>query len=319
MSKRAILDGGSSNQLRDLSTPETVKGTVHALASWILAFAHNGDGYGFPFDVPYLTFYDRVLEVDKVLRSASPNWPVKKRGPLGTLKRLKEILDIVVASEHTAEFRKIVAETKRDQRIFEQLRSALRICPKGGTQRRNDDGASDLLSSSRHKGLLQDLRRSLKRKARRDGSQKACQIVVDHLDKYRDYLFGHVLKKRPKKIVVPRTNNVQESLFRTIKRQCRRLHGRGHVRRDIDEMLEAAPLVLNLRNTSYCETVYGGTDFQSIADRFSAVDPSVPTQLLKGWRQEKLSVRLPRKFEREKSLPKRLARFIGVAFKELRK
>jgi hypothetical protein len=110
----AILDGGSSDQLRDLSTPEAVKGTVHALASWILAFAHNGDGYGFPFDVPYLTFYDRVLEVDKVLRSASPNWPVKKRGPLGTLQRLKEILDIVVASEHTAEFRKIVAETKRD-------------------------------------------------------------------------------------------------------------------------------------------------------------------------------------------------------------
>ena len=167
--------------------------------------------------------------------------------------------------------------------------------------------------------MLQDLRRSLKRKARRDGSQKACQIVVDHLDKYRDYLFGHVLKKRPEKIVVPRTNNVQESLFRTIKRQCRRLHGRGHVRRDIDEMLEAAPLVLNLRNASYCETVYGGTDFQKIADRFSAVDPSVPAQLLKGWRQEKLSVRLPRKFEREKSLPKRLARFIGVAFKELLK
>jgi hypothetical protein len=315
----AILDGGSNNQLRDLSTPEAVKGTVHALASWILAFAHNGDGYGFPFDVPYLTFYDRVLEVDKVLRSASPNWPVKKRGPLGTLQRLKEILDIVVASEHTAEFRKIVAETKRDQRIFEQLRSALRICPKGGTQRRNDDGASHLLSSSRHKGLLQDLRRSLKRKVRRDTSQKACQIVVDHLDKYRDYLFGHVLKKRPEKIVVPRTNNVQESLFRTIKRQCRRLHGRGHVRRDIDEMLEAAPLVLNLRNASYCETVYGGTDFQKIADRFSAVDPRVPAQLLKGWRQEKLSVRLPRKFEREKSLPKRLARFIGVAFKELLK
>ena len=98
----SILEVQSTKDYRHLSTPEAVQGTVHALASWILAFSHNGDGYGFPFDVPYLTLYDRIVDVDKVLRAASPNWSVKKRGPLGTLKRLKEILDIVVASEHTA-------------------------------------------------------------------------------------------------------------------------------------------------------------------------------------------------------------------------
>lgn len=315
----SILDGRSSRQLRELSTPEAVKGTVHALASWILAFSHHGEGYGFPFDLPYLTLYDRVLEVHQVLCEARADWCVKKRGPLGSLKRLKEILEIVVASEHTAEFRKIVAETKRDQAIFSKLRRALRICPKGGTQRRNDEGASNPLTRSRHQVLLDDLRRSLKRKARSGSSADACQIVVDHLDKYWDYLFGHVLKKQRKKIVVPRTNNVEESLFRTIKRQCRRLHGRGHLRRDIEDMFEAAPLVLNLKNASYCETVYGGTDFQSIASRFSAVDPSVPTELLKRWRRDKQTVRLPRKFARHKGLPQRLARFIGVAFKQLMK
>jgi hypothetical protein len=168
--------------------------------------------------------------------------------------------------------------------------------------------------------VLTELRESLERKARGgSASQKACNIVVEHLDKYWDYLFGHRLEKRPEKIVVPRTNNVEESLFRTIKRQCRRLHGRGHVCRDIDDMLEAAPLVLNLRNASYCEIVYGGTNFQSIAERFSAVDPNAPTQLLKNWRQDKISVRLPRKFERLTSLPQQLGRFIGVAFKELQK
>ncbi len=84
-------------------------------------------------------------------------------------------------------------------------------------------------------------------------------------------------------------------------------------------MFEAAPLVLNLSNASYCETVYGGTDFEHIAARFSAVDPRVPTELLKGWRQDKRTVRLPRKFERHTQLPQRLARFIGVAFKQLLK
>ena len=315
----AILDVRSINTLRNLSTPESVKGTVHALASWILAFSHNGDGYGFPFDLRYLTLHDRILDVNEVLDELGAIDSLARRGPLGTLRRLKDILDTVVASEHTAEFRTIVTEMKQDQNIFERLRNALRICPKGGTQRRNDDGVSNLLSASKHKTLLKDLRRSLKQKARRGTSPKACNIVVEHLDKYWDYLFGHVLKTGSKKIVVPRTNNVEESLFRTIKRQCRRLHGRGHVCRDIDDMLEAAPLVLNLRNTGYCEIVYGSVDVQRIADRFSQIDPGIPAQLLKKWRRDKLLVRLPRKLERLTRLPQRLARFIGVAFKELQK
>jgi hypothetical protein len=175
------------------------------------------------------------------------------------------------------------------------------------------------LSPARHKAELKKLRKSLKRKARRGPSQKACNIVVAHLDKYSDFLFGHVLRKRSGKMMVPRTNNVEESLFRTIKRQCRRLHGRGRLCRDIDDMSEAAPLVLNLKNTSYCETVYGGTGLQRIAERFSAVDRRLPTQLLKTWRRDKLLVRLPRKFESLKNLPHRLAGFIKVVFKVLQK
>ena len=199
----SILDVQSTQELRNLSTPEAVKGTVHTLASWVLAYSAGGDGYGFPFDLPYLTFYERVLQVDQALRAARANGSVQKRGPLGSVKRLQEILEIVVASEHTAEFRRIVSETKRDQKIFAQLRGALRICPAGGTQRRGDEGTSNLLSASRHRKLLENLRRSLKRKARRGASQKACEIVVEHLDKYWDYLFGHVLKNGRKRLWYP--------------------------------------------------------------------------------------------------------------------
>lgn len=313
-----ILAATSTEDLRRLSSPEAVKGALHALASWILAFSHCGDGYGFPFDVPYLTLYDRILEVNEVLRQVSATWSVQKRGPLGILKRFKEILDLVDASQYTTEFRVIVAEAKRDQKIFERFRNALRICPKDGSQRRNDDGASPLLSPARHKQVLEKLRRSFKRKAQGTPSHRACNIVVQHLDKYWKFLFGHVLRKRSPQIVVPRTNNVEESLFRTVKRQCRRLHGRGHLCRDMDNMLEAMPLVFNLRNPSYYELVYGGADAQNIAERFSDVDASLPTQLLKSWRREKLSVRLPRKLENLEHLPHRLDRFVKVAFKVLR-
>lgn len=313
-----VLGLRSAAKLREQCTPEIAQGAAHALASWILAFDRTGDGYGFPFDMPYLTLYERIEEVYRVLKSATSSWPRGQHGPLASLKRLQDILAAVTASEHTAEFRRIVAETRRDRRVFEHFRTALRICPKGGKKRRNDEGAPSSLSPKRHETVLRKLRDLLQERARHDGpTQRASGIVVEHLDKYWDFLFGHVLSRRSRKITVPRTNNVQERLFRVVKGQCRRLHGRGHLSRDLDAMLPATPLVLNLRIPGYCETVYGGMDVDRIVARFSVVDPAEPAQLLERWRREKLAVRIPRKLETQKTLPRQLAPFIAVAAREL--
>jgi len=43
-----------------------------------------------------------------------------------------------------------------------------------------------------------------------------------------------------------------------------------------------------------------------------------PARLSKHWREEKLSMRLPRKFENRKTLHRELARFIHVAYKQLK-
>ena len=208
----SVLACRSVSQLQQQVTPETAYGTIHALVSWILAFSCAGEGYGFPFDLPYLTLYERIMEVHTVLEEASSVWPQKSRGVFGTLKRFKAILETVMRSEHTQEFRQIVADTRRDLRVFERFRAALRICPPGGKNRRNDEGAPRTLSSNRHKVLLNNLRDSLRRQARQHtGRERACRIVVEHLDKYWAFLFGHVLARRPHSIVVPRTNNVELS------------------------------------------------------------------------------------------------------------
>jgi len=314
-----ILQLRSTKGLRNHCTPEAAKGAVHALASWILEYHQDGEGYGFPFDMPYLNLYKRIVNVHKELCQTIKIWPKRKRGPLGTLMRLKEILDKVMQSENTPEFRKIVKEIKRDLLIFEQFRSALRICPKGGKHRRRDEGTPRMLSKRRHKEILKKLRAALQRKiCSNSSSKRASEIVVKHLNKYWNLLFGHVLRKGTKKIVVPRTNNVEEGLFGIVKRQCRRLHGRGHLSRDIEVMSPAAPLVMNLRNTSYCDTVFGGKEPVKIVRRFSSVDPKTPAKLLKTWRQEKVSTQLPRKLVRLKSLPRKVARFLSVAVKELK-
>ena len=312
-----VLGQRSTKKLKEHCTAETINAAVHALASWILAYSTDGEGYGFPFDMPYLNLYERIQEVHHSLYEVSKVWSEKKQAPLSPLKRLREVLDSVVLGDEASEFLETVDASNRDMKIFQRFRSALRICPKGGKKRRNDEGAPKMLGSKRHKAILQKLRASLNKQSRRgNSSERACKLVVQHLDKYWEHLFGHIVRKG---IVVPRTNNFEESLFRLVKRQCRRLHGRGNLRRDLEAMPPATPLIiLNLANANYCETVYGGRTPDKIAERFSNVDPNLPNQLLKTWHEEKVSTRLPRKLEKLRTLPKQIARFLSVASRQLK-
>jgi hypothetical protein len=316
----SLLGQRPRSVLQQSCMPDVAKGLVHGLASWILAFSHDGEGYGFPFDMPYLNLYERIVEVHRMLSQVT-NDVGEKRGPLSPIRRLKETLDVVVRGEYADQLCEIISNTKRDRRIFERFRGALRICPKGGKERRNDQGAPKTLNAKRHKDVLRQLRNSLARQARQPNhpAAAASKIVVQHLDKYWNLLFGHVLKSRRRNIVAPRTNNIQEGLFRIVKRQCRRLHGRGRLSRDIDSMPAATPLIVNLSNSRYCQTVYGGTEPEKIAEVFSSVAPKAARELLGSWRQEKLSTSLPDKLGADNNLPRRVEPFMRVLVNELRK
>lgn len=314
----SVLGLRSPKKLRLYCEPEVAKGVAHALASWILAFSQDGEGYGFPFDLPYLNLYQRIVNAHHILQEACPTSPDSSRDPLGAFHRLREILDPIVTGHAAAEFREIVGQTQTDRKIFERFRSALRICPKGGKHRRNDPG--EALSAKRHKTVLEKLRTALEKKSRSESpSQEACAVVVRHLDKYWDHLFGHVLVTKGQKIIVPRTNNVQEGRFRLVKRQCRRLHGRGHLSRDIDAMPPTTPLVLNLKNSAYCQTVYGGKEPEKIAAVFSRLDPKVVARSMENWRQERLLTTIPQHLKNLDDFPRQVAPFISMAEKVLRK
>jgi hypothetical protein len=87
----------------------------------------------------------------------------------------------------------------------------------------------------------------------------------------------------------------------------------------MEAMSPATPLLLNLSNSSYCQTVYGGIEPEKIAMVFSRVDPEVPVKLMEGWRQDKLSTTIPRQLERMDDLPQQLAAYISMAAKESHK
>ena len=126
-----ILQCTLPGKLQVPTTPEATKGTTHALISWILAFSRAGEGYGFPFDLRYLNLYDRIVKAHAALDPASVLWPEKSKDAIAALQRFKDILDPVVMGEYAEDFRQLVAETRKDLRIFDRFRAALRICPRG--------------------------------------------------------------------------------------------------------------------------------------------------------------------------------------------
>ncbi len=314
----SILNQCSRKKLQKNCSPDMIKGAVHALAIWILAYTRDGEGYGFPFDMPYLNFYKRILKVHEALNEMHKTVTDKNKGPFSPLFKLRNILDKVVVGEDAPEFLQIVNDIKRDMKIFKQLRTAMRICPKGGKKRRNDEGAPQTLSEKRHRTILKKLRTSLKKQASKNKKKKrACDIVIKHLDKYWKYLYGHSIKKGSRKTVVPRTNNFLEGIFGVVTRQCRRLHGRGHIGRDLETMPASMPLILNLNNSSYCETVYGGREPEMIAKRFSQVNPKLATNLMKTWRGDNVTLKLSGKIEKLENLPEQVVSFLSVASKKM--
>jgi hypothetical protein len=281
-------------------------GVIHGLSSWILAFSRAGQGYGFPFELPYLELYDRIVAVHGALDGLTGTRPAKEDQVAGEIHRLHRTLAPVVDGEYADEFARVVAEIRRDQEVFEAFRARLRICPREGKRRRNDEGAPAAVDPERHRIILANFKLGLESRAEsKSGVARACRIVVEHLDKYWSYLFGHRLGG-PHGIVVPRTNNLEEQEFRKVKRGCRRLHGRGRLKRDVDEMPAGTMLLQNLKNPDYLRTVYGGTGENDIANRFSEVDPALPAQVMLSWHLDRSTTRLPRKLERMGDLPGRL-------------
>jgi hypothetical protein len=315
----ALLDGRPLPFSSGAIPEATGLGVVHGLVSWVLAFSRSGRGYGFPFDVPYLVLYERVVAVHGLLAGIPDAGPAEKGRVDDELTRLRRILSTVVEGEHQAEFARVAADLRRDRKVFEAFRERLRICPRDGRRRRNDEGAPAAVDPLRHQTILANFRLGLEHRMKSTaGVARACRIVVEHLDKYWPYLFGHRLEGTHG-IVAPRTNNDQERKFREVKRGCRRLHGRGHLKRDVDEMPAGTILLQNLRDTSYRKTVYGGPGEEEMARRFSDVDPRHAAQVMQVWKGDRATCRLPRKLERMKDLPGQLAEVIRKASRATRK
>ena len=251
----------------DYLLPEGFTGiaVLRAYAQWAVDYAADGNGQGFPFDLPYLDFYVRCMNVswavDAFLRNPPSEAKVKKA--LDRLHRILRPLNCDVPP-----FAQTAKALNERSKLFMELRAALRLVVKPERQPGPTDPERAVQELRDIRKAVEDLAASLRQRRPERGPAKdvrqAIDIVLTHLDRHGKYLWGHAIPI-PEKLgggirLVDRTNNIEEGLFHTWKHGERRRSGRKNLAQDLEGLPAGALLALNLTQPDYVEIVCGKLD-----------------------------------------------------------
>jgi hypothetical protein len=252
-----------------------------ALIQWVLDYPAELAGYGFPFDRPQLSLYQR-MKTACALMAATARPRQTKRPALSTVPRhLFNLLQTVVADPVVAA---AVRRLEEKAVAFDRLRRALSIALPEGDDGLNDDGGEPDLKTvaQRVKEFRQWLEENKDLTKEKEYGQMLGQI-----DKYWDKLFADPIRVEtpdgPIWLQPQRTNNILEQFFRGVKRGNRRRTGTASLTKTLRALLADTPLVKNLDNKEYLEILLDGS--LSLAARFARIDEQEAQKELQKTRQ----------------------------------
>lgn len=250
---------------RNLSMPEGRTGiaTVRHLAQWILDYHEDSSGAGFPFDRPYLDFYDRSITVHRAI----PRLLVGKlqdRHVSRTLKRCQRILNPVLSE---VPFLQIVRRLRERASLFDELRDALRLVPKNtsDSKLRPDTTMREMADIRQHvEQLVKSLEERRPKRGPAQDTRNAIDLILRHVKDHGDNLWGHVIALPMEQgggiRILERTNNLLEGFFKGMKHNERRRSGRKVLTQDFEHLPPEAALAYNLKHDDYVAIVCGSLE-----------------------------------------------------------
>lgn len=261
-------------------TPDVI---AYLLINWALEGKRVGNGYGFPFDRPYLSFYLRLKTVYAAvseLRYTVVDTMGKKKKLLGTIwKKVGDTVNDPILKSQVKYMQKKVA-------VFERLRNAMRIALPEGKNALNDNGESraDMKSIEKKVTLFQ----AWLADSGLVENDIAYKKMLDQIEKYWTKLFADPIVKKTKAgpitIYPQRTNNILERFFRDLRRTYRKKSGNNSLSKTLKAMIANTPLVKNLENPDYMKTILDGA--QSLEERFAQIDSRLVREELARVEQE---------------------------------
>jgi hypothetical protein len=273
-SREEIEKWSETSIKHDLPKASTGLATLRVWAQWVLDFDNDGDNLRFPFDRPYLDFYNRSFKVRRALDAAVRTKPEDPK-VLRAARRLASIIDPTVSDER---FQEVTRTLTARAELFDEMRTALRLNPKISGKALEEKR----LTEKEKVSFMQDTEKSLKkfirsikrRRPKRGPGQDirdAIDLILDHYDRYGDSLWGHVVPLNNGGIrVVGRTNLPAEGYFNALKHNERRRSGRKNLSQDMEDFPPEAAFVPNLNDPEYVKILCGA--IEALPEAFAVLD-----------------------------------------------
>ncbi len=266
-----VLTEGTSDQDLGEHIPAA---SLYTLLLWVLDGKNQGNGYGFPFDRPYLTFYGRLQSMYSIMKH------MKQKSKAGEKTLYHQILKEVARVTRDPKLIDAAAKMREKCTVFDKLRGALRIAVPSGKQGLRDQGTSTNIKTieSRVNSFYAWLCRY------NEKSKQDYRKMLQQIEKYWKKLFADpILIETPDDTITifpQRTNNILEQFFRDMKRSHCRRNGSAAMCKTLKAMLSDTPLVKNMNNQVYMEILLNRK--ASLEERFAAIDnESVRKELMK--------------------------------------
>ena len=249
---------------------------LRSYVQWVLDINSETNNLRFPFELPHLIFYDQCKELrsacDAYIR-CTPDDPYLLR----SLKRLAKILDPIITDDS---FSDVVEILRTRNKLFSELRSALRVIPKISGVKKTVPLSLDVRLAELNdiKKAVAKLKSSLieRRPKRGPGEDKwnAIDTTLKHLDQHEASLWGHVIQL-PEHAgggirLVQRTNLPAEGFFSGFKRGIRRQTGKKILTQELESIPPEGALISNLKDSRYVQILCGS--IEKLPEVFAELD-----------------------------------------------
>jgi len=263
LERKSLVEGCAVN-----SMPAVV---TYALVLWALAGKKQGDGYGFPFDRPYLSFYGRLETLHPMLTKLNAvrlNGNKKDRKPYLTV--IRDLIDIM----EDATLRKAAEQMQQKASVFDELRKAMRIALPAGTRGLNDRGSNEPMSTIAQR--VEKFYAEVQGNEALSGKQEYKHMIAQIKEYWKKLFCDPITVDTPGgtvQIQPQRTNNILEQSFRSWKRIYRKKSGLKPLEKILKAMPANTPLVKNLNNPQYMRILLDGKT--TLEERFAQIDASL--------------------------------------------
>jgi len=242
-----------------------------AMIHWALDLSGELNGYGFPFDLPHLLFYQRLKRIYSFIEQIR-NSPLRHEDKI--YKPLFQLFRLTKGVMDDPTLTKSVAQIEQRVKVFDDLRKALRIALPDGNKGLNDDGDGSDIKTIEEK--VKEFRQQIM-------NDRSYGKMIQQIDTYWEKLFADPIPvdtPNGRIFIQPqRTNNILERFFRDLKRRKRKKSGTSSMTKTLKAILSDTPLVKNLENEQYLTTILDGC--ATLEERFARIDSNLVVEELK--------------------------------------